>query len=276
MASDSSILPWEIPWTEEPGRPQSMGSQKSWTQLSNINSDLWMRYIIWLREAASKDRADHQIEEVSHRYCKQWFIGQFPDLNQWSNLKCFQWRRNQASKTYNYGYTLMREKAMEPHSSTLAWKIPWTEKPGRLQSMGSLRVGHDWATSLSLLTFMHWRRKWQPTPVFLPWRIPGTAEPGGLPSMGSHRVGHNWSDLAAAAYINEEIGIPRPPKSFWVSFLNWFCYQQNQNSVMLRVKVNGDLMINGVLAHTALSHSKMSMYSLCDYFSDCILGMDKL
>ena len=54
---------------------------------------------------------------------------------------------------------------MAPHSSTFAWKIPWTEKPGRLQSMGSLRVGHDWATSLSLFTFMHWRRKWQPTPV---------------------------------------------------------------------------------------------------------------
>ena len=60
------------------------------------------------------------------------------------------------------------EKAMALHSSTLAWKISWMEEPGGLQSMGSLRVGHDWATSLSLLTFMHWRRKWQPTPVFLP------------------------------------------------------------------------------------------------------------
>ena len=59
------------------------------------------------------------------------------------------------------------EKAMAPHSSTLAWKIPWTEEPGRLQSMGSLRVRHDWAASLSHFTFMHWRRKWQPTPVFL-------------------------------------------------------------------------------------------------------------
>ena len=57
---------------------------------------------------------------------------------------------------------------MAPNSSTLAWKIPWMEEPGGLQSMGSLRVGHDWATSLSLFTFMHWRRKWQPTPVFLP------------------------------------------------------------------------------------------------------------
>ena len=60
------------------------------------------------------------------------------------------------------------EKAMAPHSSTLAWKIPWTEEPGRLQSMGSRKVGHNSATSLSLFTFMHWRRKWQPTPVFLP------------------------------------------------------------------------------------------------------------
>jgi len=59
------------------------------------------------------------------------------------------------------------------HSSTLAWKIPWMEEPGRLQSMGSLRVGYDWGTSLSLFTFMHWRRKWQPTPVFLPGESQG-------------------------------------------------------------------------------------------------------
>ena len=65
------------------------------------------------------------------------------------------------------------EKAMAPHSSTLAWKIPWMEEPGRLQSMGSLRIGHDWATSLSLFTFMHWRRKWQPTPVFWPGESQG-------------------------------------------------------------------------------------------------------
>ena len=58
------------------------------------------------------------------------------------------------------------EKAMAPHSRTLAWKIPRMEDPGGLQSMGSRRVGHDWVTSLSLFTFMHWRRKWQPTPVF--------------------------------------------------------------------------------------------------------------
>ena len=94
---------------------------------------------------------------------------------------------------------------MAPHSSTLAWKIPWTENPGGLQSMGSLRVRHDWATSLSLFAFMHWRRKWQPIPAhysILAWRIPGTGEPGRLLSVGSHRVGHDWSDLAAAAVVS--------------------------------------------------------------------------
>ena len=65
------------------------------------------------------------------------------------------------------------EKAMAPHSSTLAWKIPWTVEPGGLQSIGLQRVGRDWATSLSLFTFMHWRRKWQPTPVFLPGESQG-------------------------------------------------------------------------------------------------------
>jgi len=59
------------------------------------------------------------------------------------------------------------------HSSSLACKIPWTEGPGRLQSVGSLGVGHDWVTSLSLFTIMHWRRKWKPTPVFLPGESQG-------------------------------------------------------------------------------------------------------
>ena len=90
---------------------------------------------------------------------------------------------------------------MATHSSTLACKIPLMEKPGRLQSMGSLGVRHDWATSLSLFTF-HFHPLEKETATHssvLAWRIPGTVEPSGLPSMGSHRVGHNWSDLAAAA-----------------------------------------------------------------------------
>ena len=90
---------------------------------------------------------------------------------------------------------------MAPHSSALAWQIQWMEEPGRLQSVESLRVGHDWATSLSLFTFMHWRRKWQPTPVFLPGESQGQRSLGGLLSMGSHRVRHDWSDLAAAVAV---------------------------------------------------------------------------
>ena len=57
---------------------------------------------------------------------------------------------------------------MATHSSTLAWRIPWTQEPGRVSSVGLLRVGHDGATSLSLFILMHRRRKWQPTPVLLP------------------------------------------------------------------------------------------------------------
>ena len=91
------------------------------------------------------------------------------------------------------------EKAMAPHSSTLAWKIPWTEEPGRLQSMGSWRVRHNWETSLSLFTFHALEKEMATHFSVLAWRILGTGEPVGLPSMGSHRVGHDWSDLAAAA-----------------------------------------------------------------------------
>ena len=75
--------------------------------------------------------------------------------------------RKRAWPLFIYSFSFS-EKALAPHSSTLAWKIPWTEEPGRLLSMGSHRVGHDWAASLSLVTFIHWRRKWQATPVFLP------------------------------------------------------------------------------------------------------------
>ena len=75
---------------------------------------------------------------------------------------------------------------MAPHPSTLAWKIPWMEEPGRLQSMGLLRVGHDWATSLSLFHFHALEKEMATHSNVLAWRIPGAGEPGGLMSMGSH------------------------------------------------------------------------------------------
>ena len=74
-----------------------------------------------------------------------------------------------------------------------AWGIPWTEAPGRLQSMGSWRVRHDWETSLSLFTFMHWRRNWQPTPVFLPGESQGRRD-----LVGCHLWGHTELDTTEA------------------------------------------------------------------------------
>ena len=85
------------------------------------------------------------------------------------------------------------EKAMAPHSSTLAWKIPWMEEPGRLQSMGSLRVRYNWVSSLLLFTFMHWRKKWQPTPEFLPGESQGQRS-----LVGCRLWGHTELDTTEA------------------------------------------------------------------------------
>ena len=88
---------------------------------------------------------------------------------------------------------------MAPHSSPLAWKIPRMEEPGGPQSMGSLRVGQDSATSLSLFTFMHWRRQWQPTPVFLP------GESQGRRSLVGFRLwGHTESDTTEATQQQQQ------------------------------------------------------------------------
>ena len=88
---------------------------------------------------------------------------------------------------------------MAPHSSTLAWKIPWTEEPGRLQSMGSL--SRTWLSNFTFTFHFHALEKEMAThSSVLAWRIPGTGKPGELPSMGLHRVGHNWSNLAAYQY----------------------------------------------------------------------------
>ena len=96
---------------------------------------------------------------------------------------------------------------MAPRFSTLAWNIPWMEEPGRLQSMGLLRVRHNWATSLSLFTFMHWRRKWQPTPVFLP------GESQGLGSLvGCGLWGRTESDTTEATQQQQQC-IYANPKS---------------------------------------------------------------
>ena len=108
---------------------------------------------------------------------------------------------------------------MAPHSSTLAWKIPWMEEPVRLQSMGSLRVGHDWATSLSLFTFLHWRRKWQPTPVFLPGESQGR---GSL--VGCHLWGHTELDTTEVLSISN---LGSGTKKCWESASLWIWFPKH-------------------------------------------------
>ena len=95
---------------------------------------------------------------------------------------------------------MVLEKGMTTHSSILAWKIPWTEEPCRLQSMGSQRM--SWLSiHICLLPVVKMEKEMAVHSSVLAWRIPWTGEPGGLPSMGSHSVGQGWSDLAAAAVI---------------------------------------------------------------------------
>ena len=148
MATHSSILAWKIPWLVEPGRLQSVGSQRVGLE--------WMASLSFFSHGWSSRLS-------------------------WSSL--------------HYGWT--REGNGTPLQYSCL-EIPWTEEPGGLQSRGLRRVGHNWATSLSLFAFMHWRRKWQPTPLFLPGEPQGRESLVGCRLWG-HIVGHDWSDLAAAA-----------------------------------------------------------------------------
>ena len=105
---------------------------------------------------------------------------------------------------------------MAPHSSTLAWKIPWTEEPGRLQSVGLLRVGHNWTTSLSLFSFMHWRRKWQPTPVFLPGESQGQRS-----LVGCNLWGHTELDRLKWFSSSSSKRARRNLWKWWVCSWHW-------------------------------------------------------
>ena len=113
------------------------------------------------------------------------------------------------------------EKEMATHPSILAWRVPWTEEPGGLLSMGSHRVRHDWSN----LACMHaWEKEMETHSSVLAWRIPEMEEPGGLPSMGSHRVGHDWSDLAAAAAA--ELDMTEQLSTQRTNILIWFCLHE--------------------------------------------------
>ena len=98
-----------------------------------------------------------------------------------------------SAKDYLNSRVLNGEGNGTPLQYSFAWKIPWTKEPGRLQSMRFLRIRHDRATSLSPFTFMHWRRKWQPTPVFLPGESQGQ---GSL--VGCRLWGRTESDTTEA------------------------------------------------------------------------------
>ena len=80
---------------------------------------------------------------------------------------------------------------MAPHASTVAWKIPWMEEPGRLQPMGLLRVGQRLSDFIFLFHFHTLEKEMATHSIVLAWRIPGTGEAGRLPSMGLHRVRHD-------------------------------------------------------------------------------------
>ena len=112
---------------------------------------------------------------------------------------------------------------MAPHSSTLACKIPWIEEPGGLQSMGLLRVRHNFTFTFH---FHALEKEMATHSSVLAWRIPGMGEPGGLPSMGLHRVGHDWSDLAAVAAADSHPRLPLGSMSeaLYLHFENYSSY----------------------------------------------------
>ena len=140
---------------------------------SNEYSELIFR-MDWLDllalQGTLKSLLQHHSSKASILQCSAFFIVQlsYPYITAGKTIALT--RRTFVDKVIS---TLLFNMPMAPHSSTLAWKIPWTEEPGRRQSVGSHRVRHDWATSLSLFTFMHWRRKWWPTPVLLPGKSHG-------------------------------------------------------------------------------------------------------
>ena len=150
----------------KPGKSE-MIYLKYWKK-KTVNQEYYTR-----QNCPSKDTPILQIDKAIFRKHNRGGAFSLPDLRLYCNH-----------------YSHWNSRVMAPHSSTLAWKIPQMEEPGRLQSMGLLRVGHDWATSLSRFTFMHWRRKWQPTPVLLPGESRGW---GSL--LGCHLWGHTESDM---------------------------------------------------------------------------------
>ena len=154
--------------------------------------------------------------------------------------------------------TYKLEKAMATHSSTFTWKIPWMEEPGRLQSMGSLRVGHNWETSLSLFSFMHWRRKWQPTPVFLPgesqgrWSLVGCCLWGRTESARLKRLSSSSEAIKTRTPIS--------PDSWWCPKSRWSEHLQMSLFLVLQGKtsLHSHLVVLPVFVQSMWKTDRMS------------------
>ena len=158
---------------------------------------------------------------------------------------------------------------MATHSSTLAWKIPWMEEPGGLQSTGSLGGGslggrHDWATSLWLFTFMHWRRKWQPTPVFLPGESQGR---GSL--VGCHLRGRTESE------VTEEDLPPHLPRPHGILLSYTITSNQKQSHLWLlesKCSYVHNLLWKKIEGWLQGYNGKQSYKFLCLVFALCFTG----
>ena len=144
---------------------------------------------------------------------------------------------------------IYRRRQMAPHSSTLAWKIPWTEEPGGLQSMGSLQVRHDWATSLSLFTFMLWRRKWQPTPVLLPGESQGWGGAwwAAIYGVAQSRTQLKWlsSSSSSKRYIlkfsRKKDLVTMYTNEYKLDLLWWSCHKIHKCQIIMLCVVTNDL-----------------------------------
>ena len=178
LSQHQSLFWWVSPSNQV---AKSIGASASASILPvNISGLIYFR-IDWFDllavQGILKSLLKHHISKASVPHCSAFFMVRLshPYMTNGKTIPLTRWIfvGKVMSLLLNMLSRLVMEKAMAPHSSTLAWKIPWTEEPGGLQTMGSQRVGHDWETSLSLFPFMHWRRKWQPTPVLLPGESQG-------------------------------------------------------------------------------------------------------
>ena len=136
-------------------------AEKNWDQEKVETENEMVKWHHWLNKHKSEQTPGDSEDQGSLAHFHSWGHKQL-DMTEWLNNNNNSWREDICIISKYLG-----EDTGNPLQYS-CWKIPWTEEPGRLRSMGSRRVGHDWATSLSLFTLMHWRRKWQPTPVFLP------------------------------------------------------------------------------------------------------------